>query len=71
MNKTGFVCIAASAAALLCLSACADLDKLDGTRTSDNRPQPGALRAEAQASAQSATVNAQNSQAAAEKTQRK
>ena len=71
MNKSGFICIAASAAVLLGLSACADLDKLDGTRTSDNRPQPGALRAEAQASAQSATANAQNSAAAAEKAQRK
>ncbi len=71
MTKTGFIGIAASTAVLLCLSACADLDKLDGTRTSDNRPQPGALRAEAQASAESASANAQNSQAAAEKAQRK
>ena len=71
MNKAGFICVAASVAALLSLSACADLDKLDGTRTSDNRPQPGAQQAEARASAQSAAANAQNSEAAAEKTQRK
>ncbi len=47
MNKTGLIWLAAATATLLYLGACADFDKLDGTRTSDNRPQPGANRSSA------------------------
>ena len=71
MNKTGFICIAAASAALLCLGACADLDRLDGTRTTDNRPQPGASQAAAQASADSASVDEKNREAATDKSQRR
>ncbi len=60
MNRTVFIWIAASTAALLCLGACADFDKLDGTRTSDNRPAPNAPQAAAyDASVASASASAE------------
>ncbi len=71
MNRAGFIGIAASTAALLCLSARADLDKLDGTRSQGNPPPVGVFQGDAQASADPASTDAKNIDAAEEKTKHK
>jgi len=71
MNRTGFIWIAASAAALLCLGACADMDKLAGTQAPDYIPSAAALRADAQSSADSSSANERNAAAATDKSLRK
>ena len=71
MNKVGFIGVAASTATLLCLGACADMDKLAGNQAPDYIPSPAAQRADAQASADSASADAHNAAAATDKSQRK
>ena len=70
MNRTGFVLIAATSAAILCLGACAELDKLDGTRTSDNNPQPGAALAEAREAAASSSAASESAESFSAKEQK-